>query len=354
MGVAQRGGPDGFGLDDTQHVHGSPAGSHQAGQQGLAHPPATDDLQLYGHGPDLTHSVPSKFLAELSVRAGLRTPHSEHAGHMRTRHRFALLLIAGLLLSSIASFAGVGPASAAAPPISPGVQTFTGGGQCTANFVFTSGGQNYLGQAAHCSGQSGSTSTNGCNQSPAPLPIGTAVEIVGFDGVSYSGTLAYSSWNTMLATPAVEDANTCQYNDFALVRINAPASLVTGTMPYWGGPTGTRPSGQACSGRVYTYGNSGLRGGVSQLSPKTGTCLSSGAGGWNHTIYTATPGIPGDSGSAVLDSTGRALGVLVTVAVAPFAGSNGITDLGRATDYARANGFGDLTLTTGGPFTPGV
>ncbi len=264
-----------------------------------------------------------------------------------------LVLIIGLLAGGLAPFAGVGPAAAAAPPISPGVQTFTEAGQCTANFVFTSGGQNYLGQAAHCSGQGAATATDGCDQAADPLPIGSPVEIVGFDGVSYSGTLAYSSWNTMLSG-GENDANTCAFNDFALVRINAPASLVTGTMPSWGGPTGTRPSGSASSGRVYTYGNSGLRGGVSQLSPKTGTSLGTTAGGWNHTIYTATPGIPGDSGSAVLDSTGRGLGILVTVAVAPFAGSNGVTDLGRAADYARANGFADLTVTLGGSFNPGV
>ncbi len=273
--------------------------------------------------------------------------------HMRTSRGFARLFVCGLLVAAIAPFAGGSPAGAAAPPISPGVQTFTEAGQCTANFVFTSGGQNYLGQAAHCSGQGAATATDGCDQAAEPLPIGSPVEIVGFDGVSYSGTLAYSSWNTMLAG-GENDANTCAYNDFALVRINAPASLVTGTMPSWGGPTGTRPSGSASSGRVYTYGNSGLRGGVSQLSPKTGTSLGTSADGWNHTIYTATPGIPGDSGSAVLDSTGRGLGILVTVAVAPFAGSNGVTDLGRAADYARAHGFADLAVTLGGNFNPGI
>ena len=263
------------------------------------------------------------------------------------------LLVSAVLAAAILPFAGASPAGAAAPPISPGVQTFTDAGQCTANFVFTSGGQNYLGQAAHCSGQGAATATDGCDQAAEPLPIGSPVEIVGFDGESYSGTLAYSSWNTMIGG-GENDANTCAYNDFALVRINAPASLVTGTMPYWGGPTGTRPSGSASSGRVYTYGNSGLRGGVSQLSPKTGTSLGTSAGGWNHTIYTATPGIPGDSGSAVLDSTGRGLGILVTVAVAPFAGSNGVTDLGRAVDYARAHGLADLTMTQGANFNPGV
>jgi hypothetical protein len=34
--------------------------------------------------------------------------------------------------------------------------------------------------------------------------------------------------------------------------------------------------------------------------------------GWSHTVYTVTPGIPGDSGSAFLDASGNALGVLST------------------------------------------
>ncbi len=260
-----------------------------------------------------------------------------------------------LALTGAAVAAGLAPAAAgpqdfggADAPIRPGVQTITGGGQCTANFVFTDGSDVYLGQAAHCSGAGAATATDGCDQAAAPMPIGTPVEIIGFDGTSYAGTLAYSSWNTMI-DGGETDADTCAFNDFALVRVGpADHGAVNPSLPYWGGPSGTRGTATTVGESVYTYGNSGLRGGVSTLSPKSGTSLGSDASGWSHTIYTATPGIPGDSGSAVLDKDGKGLGILVTVAIAPIAGSNGVTDLDMALAYASANGgLGSLSLVDG-------
>jgi S1-C subfamily serine protease len=69
-------------------------------------------------------------------------------------------------------------------------------------------------------------------------------------------------------------------------------------------------------------------------------------------VYTATPGIPGDSGSAFLNADGKALGVLSTVAIAPLAGSNGVGDVAKELAYANsAGGFG-VTLANGTePFT---
>ena len=63
--------------------------------------------------------------------------------------------------------------------------TFTGGAQCTSNFVFTDSSNVYLGQAAHCSGTGSSTDTNGCTS--GSLQTGTPVEI---DGASKPGPLS--------------------------------------------------------------------------------------------------------------------------------------------------------------------
>lgn len=250
----------------------------------------------------------------------------------------------------------VGPAAAgpqdfggADAPIRPGVQTVTAdAGQCTANFVFTDGSDVYLGQAAHCSGSSAATSTSGCEQEVPPLPIGTPVEIIGFDGNSYNGTLAYSSWNTMIAN-GESDEDTCAYNDFALVRVDpADHDQVNPSLPFWGGPNGSRASATNLGEAVYTYGNSSLRFGISQLNPKSGVSVTTDPSGWSHTIYTLTPGIPGDSGSAVLDANGAALGVLVTVALAPLPLSNNVSDLDKVLGYANANGgLGGLSLVNG-------
>lgn len=83
------------------------------------------------------------------------------------------------------------------------------------------------------------------------------------------------------------------------------------------------------------------------LSPKNGVTVSSSPGGWSHTVYTVTPGIPGDSGSAVLNADGEALGTLSTVAIAPLAGSNGVGDIGKEVAYARSHGFSGLQLEDG-------
>ena len=91
------------------------------------------------------------------------------------------------------------------------------------------------------------------------------------------------------------DANTCAYNDLALVKVDAAdVGKVNPSVPFWGGPTGIDTDGTAAGDRVYTYGNSSLRGGVEPLSPHTGVSLGDDAadGGWSHPLYTVTPGHP--------------------------------------------------------------
>ncbi len=257
-----------------------------------------------------------------------------------------LLLGAGVAQAHLGGSAAGGVASYAPADqatIRPGVQTNSPAGQCTSNFIFTAGTGTYIGQAAHCTGTSDATVTNGCDA--GSLPLGTEVEI---EGASMPGVLVYSSWLAMQAVGET-DPNACAYNDFGLIRIDpADVGKVNPTLSYWGGPTGVNTTGTTLAERVYTYGDSSLRLGLSLLSPKTGVSLGTVGDGWNHTVYTVTPGIPGDSGSAVLDSAGRGLGVLVTVQFLPLAGSNGITDLNHIVNYARSHSsFTDLQVVNG-------
>jgi hypothetical protein len=219
---------------------------------------------------------------------------------------------------------------------------FTDGAQCTANFVYTDGATVYLGYAAHCAGLGAATETDGCL---APtLPVGTAVEI---DGASHLGTLAYSSWVTMQSTGET-DPDACAFNDLALVRIDpADVANVNPSIPHWGGPVGLDTDGLAEAERVYTYGNSSLRLGITQLSPKTGVSLGTDPSGWSHLTYTVTPGIPGDSGSALLDAQGRAAGALSTVAVAPFPASNNFGDLSSELAYMHSHGGPQANVVNG-------
>jgi hypothetical protein len=240
-------------------------------------------------------------------------------------------------------------APAATATVHPGVQTVTAGGQCTANFIYTAGGNTYIGQAAHCSSTGAATDTDGCLA--ASLPLGTSVEIT---GASRPGTLAYNSWLTM-QSGGESNADTCAYNDLALVKIDpADVGKVNPSVPGFGGPTGV--GGASATGSdVFSYGNSSLRFGITQLSPKRGIVVSTEGNGWSRTVYTVTPGIPGDSGSGFLDGSGQAIGVLSTVALAPLAGSNGVGDLSRELAYARAHGLADLQVVNGTePFTTDV
>lgn len=256
---------------------------------------------------------------------------------------FATAAVGGLVAASVATAApGFAPASQAA--VRPGAQMFTNGAQCTANFFFRDRDGNVLvGYAAHCAGDGGAaTDTNGCLAKS--LPLGTPVTV---RGASQPGTLVYSSWLAMQRV-GERDQNACRFNDFALVRLHpndVPRS--NPTVPLFGGPNALDRDGTRNGETVVSWQNSSLRGGSPQLAPKRGVSLGTSADRWTHTVYTATPGIPGDSGSGVMDAAGNAVGTLSTVAIAPLALSNGVSDLQRQMAYARVHGAPGLTLVPG-------
>lgn len=267
---------------------------------------------------------------------------------------------AALAATALAGQTSAAPSASAWAPagtarLHPGVQTYTAGGQCTANFVFTDDAGNvYLGQAAHCSGTGAATETDGCDS--GTLPLGTAVtfneggSLLSEGTVVGRGVLAYSSWNTMQAR-GEDDAATCAYNDLALVRVaDADVASVNPSVPFWGGPEGINTRGTVAGDRVYSYGNSSLRFGLTALSPKTGISLGQDPvdEGWTHPLYTLTPGVPGDSGSAFLDADGNAVGTLSTLGLAPLPASNNIGDLAHELAYAQQySGIPGLRLVLG-------
>ena len=262
----------------------------------------------------------------------------------------ALIVGAAVAIAALAPSVASAWAPASTATIHPGVQTFTAGAQCTSNFVFSDGTNVYLGQAAHCSGTGGNTATNGCTS--GSLPIGTPIDVT---GASKPGTLVYNSWLTMQGNGEA-DADTCTFNDLALIKIDpADVGSVNPSVPGFGGPTGVGSAGGTGS-TIYTYGNSELRGGVTKLSPKQGVVVQNTTSGWSHDVYTATPGIPGDSGSGFMNGSGQAIGVLSTVQLAPLAGSNGVGDLAKETAYLHANSsFGGVDLVPGTQaFNPSV
>ncbi len=272
------------------------------------------------------------------------------------------LLVAAAALTTAATLTAPSgaPAEAAArwapadqALITPGVQMYTDGAQCTANFVFTDADRRvYVGYAAHCAGTGAATDTDGCKAES--LPLGTKVRfarggsLAGGGETVGRGRRVYSSWLTMQRR-GTTNANACAFHDFALVRVGAKhVGKVNPTVPFWGGPVGLRTEGTGVGDEVYSFGNSSLRSGIEELAPKVGTSLGSWAGGWSHDVYTASPGVPGDSGSAFLDADGRAMGTLSTLALAPYAASNGVSDLAHELRFAkRHSGIERLRLVRG-------
>jgi hypothetical protein len=257
-------------------------------------------------------------------------------------------------LTVSAAEAGRTWASETTATLGPGVQTYTADAQCTANFVFIDRAKRvYLGQAAHCAGFADSSSTNGCRSRSRPLGTrvtfnsggawSTSGEVVG------TGRLAYSSWLTMRRRHEKNHA-TCAYNDFALVKIDPKyLARVNPSVPFWGGPAGLNTAGTSVGEIVHGYGNSSLRGGDRELSPQAGVVDgdSSATHGWSHEYLSPTPGIPGDSGSAFLDSHGRAVGTLSTFAVSVLI-VDAISDIHKELAYARRHsGIQGLKLVLG-------
>ncbi|MGQ0842924.1 MAG: serine protease [Sporichthyaceae bacterium] len=283
----------------------------------------------------------------------------------RTFRRVAFSAAATVAVAAAAILPGAG-ANAAAPAldkpefakfglssIHPGVPTLTkGDAACTANFIFLDADNHaYIGQAAHCSGKGAANDTNGCNTKSEPL--GTKV-LLGASGVT--GKIVYSSWIAMQEAKEKDEA-ACASNDFSLIRIpDSALDKVNPSIPVFGGPTALREGALEAGESVLSYGSSPLRGGITGLSPKQGVTIGTSPEGWEHQVYTATPGIPGDSGSGFIDSKGQAFGVLSTLSIAPIPGSNGVADLASALKYAQKHsGIKGLRLAVGDmPFAPGA
>lgn len=274
----------------------------------------------------------------------------------RTRPR----LLVGLVLAVVAAALLPGSADAGGPrlagpgaPIRPGVNVVVSGSLCTSNFVFRQriAGQSdrlYLGLAAHCVAE-GDT-VDGCARENVAVPEGTRADIRGDDGRTYVGQVEYVSWRTMQQRNE-RNSSRCEGNDFALIRILE--GDVHARVPVLGGPTSIGRGPLRFGDLVQSYQNTSLRLGLEPLKPKVGTAVTTQSGGWSHLVYTATPGIPGDSGSGLMDEHGRARGVASTIVLAPYTGANYFADLHLAVEYMKATTapWDGLELVPGGPPT---
>lgn len=254
------------------------------------------------------------------------------------------------MTASAAPAASFAPADSAA--IGPGVQISTplpnGAELCTANFLYTDAdGAVYIGAAAHCNAaEDAMSSVDGCKE--PVMPEGTEVSILGRDGESYAGTVAYNSWAVMQAK-GESDPALCNLNDFELIKLDdADIAKANPSVPGFGGPTALDTDGTESGEKVYSYQPNQL-----VATPnKQGQSFGQPEGPRTHVVATNPPGVPGDSGSGYLDAEGKAFGVLSSL-MAPTA-TNGVADIAQALGYAAENGsVGEISLVPGDqPFVP--
>ena len=204
------------------------------------------------------------------------------------------------------------------PGVHPGAEVTSTLGPCTLNFIFTgTGGERYIGTAGHCIVDEGTPSAS----LPAPGPVAFV------DGQRV-GEFVY----------AVHE----QSHDFALIRLDDGIAAWP-ALPHFGGPTGIYTDRSLTPVVLHHVGNGVVAGEVtkarSMVAPNTFASRSVAAMGL---------GLWGDSGSPVISSDGRAVGVLIhlTEVAIPSVGTSGISRLDYQLPFAEAALDTTLTLAT--------
>ena len=241
----------------------------------------------------------------------------------------------------------LGCAAGAQARVGPGVLLTLEASQCTSNFVFRDATDLYLGLSAHCFGE-GNGDTGVSESQPCDNEMPELGEPVTIEGARRPGTLAYSSFRTMVLVGET-DLETCMSNDFAILRIHPDDhAAVDPSMPVFGGPVGLRRGWVGENESMLSFGRSPLRADAEPLKPREGYLGNNSQRGWMHNVNFLNQPLFGDSGSGVLDGAGGAVGALSRA-------GGGVTDLALALDYMRAHGGPDAHLVDGtAPFAGGA
>jgi len=182
----------------------------------------------------------------------------------------------------------------ACPGVRPGAIVLTDVGQCTLNFLFQgSDGGRYIGTAGHCVL---GTSPIGGDVGERSWGPGTG-PVARDSGGNRMGEFAYA----ILQDP----------KDFSLIRLDPQVQASAG-MCHFGGPTGVNNDRPALSQPVVLewFGN----GVVAGSAVPARSAIAAGMPSPDH-VFAQGAATPGDSGSGVISSDGRAVGALVTVGV---------------------------------------
>lgn len=182
----------------------------------------------------------------------------------------------------------------ACPGVRPGAVVLTDVGQCTLNFLFQgSDGGRYIGTAGHCILGTGPIGGDVGEKSWTP---GTG-PVARDSGGKRIGEFAYA----ILQDP----------KDFSLIRLDSQVQASAG-MCHFGGPTGVNDDRPGLTQPVLLewFGNGIVAGSVLPAR----SAVAAGMPSPDH-VFAQGAATPGDSGSGVISSDGRAVGALVTVGV---------------------------------------
>ncbi|MFT5887419.1 MAG: hypothetical protein ACI9BO_000225 [Zhongshania sp.] len=222
--------------------------------------------------------------------------------------------------------------------IRPGAEIVANGSSCTGNFLYSPfAGEVYIGVAAHCFSPDSNRGIDPCETSN--LPIGSAVSI---ENAVHSGQLVYSSWQAMQANKEIPGSAACQYNDFALVKIDSrDLANIHPAVVAIGGPKSLFTGLANVGDKVLAYGHSSLNFGSRDVEIKEGEIRAVQGGGWAYELVVDNPGVPGDSGGPVLTANGRALAVInvITAGFGSALVTNGVVNLDMALRYAIDGSF---------------
>jgi hypothetical protein len=191
------------------------------------------------------------------------------------------------------------------PGVRPGAIVQSDAGQCTFNFLFTgSDGSRYMGTAGHCI----------LGDSPIGGDVGEESWSAGSGPVARDGN---GNRIGEFAYAILQDPK-----DFALIRLD-PGVSASPQMCHFGGPTAVNPDQGSNTVVLQHFGN-GLA--VGSVLPAR-SHVAVGMPDPDH-VYANGAAAPGDSGSGVISSDGRAVGVLVTVGVHTASIGTGGVDAG--------------------------
>jgi hypothetical protein len=262
-----------------------------------------------------------------------------HFDRHRGRRRAVLATLAMLAVVSggVAGASSAAPAAprwapAASATIHPGVPLTIAQTTCMAGFVLTDGVRVFLSVPASCSGVSAGQAADGCRA--AQMPLGIPVTI---GGARYPGHLVYSSWASMQST-GFTGLDGCLHDNLSLVEVDRRDIARTNpSVPVSGGPKGAARTAPAQGDQLTVFLTTSSR------ALATGTASN----GWSHSMVAAAPVVATDAGAPVLDSAGRALG-MVSVVPPAAGGSCGVDDLAKEVAFLRTvHGFGRSRLADG-------